>query len=144
MNRSEQKEALTEIIDMTLTTIKNLEENRGWLEANVESTIELFNSLEAIGGLASISEDDMISEIVDGFFEHELEEVYDLASNFEIEMDDYYNELSESRQVKHEECYVMLREVVEWLSPEFSNYESIDEAIESLENAVTELKQMKK
>lgn len=144
MNRTEQKEALTEIIDMTLTVIENLEEKRGWLATVITTTIELFNSLDAINGLMSFSEDDMLQEIVNVFFEYELEDVYELMTEFEQEMDIYYDELSESRQEKHEERYRMLPDIVESLNQTSSSYESIDEAIESLENAVTELKQMKK
>lgn len=144
MNRAEQKELLKHIIEVAKSTVNSLKSKEEWFEITLRKVEELWERLDDVGGLDDYDEQDIKESIIKNFFESELEELHDLAVDFQDNLDSYRDELSESRQESLSEKYFDLDEVVEKFNQSSAEYDDIENAVEHIEEAIVMLSEMRK
>ena len=143
MNRTEQKERLTDI----LLSIKDLKDELKSKINNVEVAFkkidDLTDSIYNIAQVDSWDEEQLKSDILKAIFEDILAPVHEEIYDFKSDLDSYMDEISESKQEALEEKYSNLEEVLEKFDVN-QEYDDIENALEYIEEAETMIKEMKK
>lgn len=151
MNRQEQKERIADIITKLEDAISAVKNYRGFVEeitGDYSSLLDKMNS-EGFGTDDVLQHDEeqfttlVVKEVL--INQGNLEEVQEDISDFKDEIQSYADELSESRAEKLEERYVNLEEVYDAIYALTSEDDvTVDSAIETMEENIIWLKEMKK
>ena len=140
MEKTVIRAQLNELIEEVEAIIESLDGKRDWYEG-IQHKLDDLN--QYVGDLDEYVFDisEVKESIVTAFFMKELEDTRSRVDAFQMEIEEYAEELSEGRALKVLEKYSDLDEVIDKLEP---YYENIDEAMEGLEKAVSLLKGIKK
>lgn len=144
MDREEQKERLQEIINLANETIKSLNNKEDWLQNVFIKIDELDNTINEFGSVDEWDEQDLKDSVSKALFEHELEQLYDEAVSFKEDIDSHMYDLTEKRRESLEERYSSLDDVVNKFYQSSSQYIEVYDVIENIQEAISELKLMKK
>lgn len=142
MNINEQKHILRKILNVADETIRIMTEKKEWLEGTILKVEELSERLSEYGDVGKFDENELIDSITNTFFENELSDLYELADSFRNEIDFYSSDLDEIQQETLEERYERLQEVCEKFDQSIGQYETIDNAIEHIEEGIDMLNEM--
>lgn len=151
MNRTEQKERLTDIITKIEDTISAVKNDCEFVEEVVSDYSALLEKLNSEGfdtdSIIQQSEEGFTSSIIEAILTNKgnIEEVQDDIRDFKEDINSYADEVSESRAEKLNERYINLDEVhdkVYFLTVD--DELTIDGVTETLQDCVEYLKEMKK
>lgn len=138
MNRTTQKELLSDILNM----IADLKDELANKESEVEAIFDQISQLgDSIYNLAQVDEWDeeelktnIIRAIVD---ESQMEEIHDMLYSFQSDLNEYMEEISETKRESLEERYADLETVLEMMQ-----YDDTDETLENVLDRVIETEQL--
>lgn len=136
MNRTEQKERLTDIIDKMQDAIDALNNNKDYVESVVENYIKVYDELSGEGyDILELDVDEFTSKVVSSILTNQanMDELQSEISEFKDEIESYTDEVSEARAEKLQERYGDLEEVYD------SIYALTDEDDVTLQDALDEL-----
>lgn len=144
MNRTEQKERLSDVLDM----IKDLKEELANKISDVDVAFKKIDDLgDTLYNIVQVDEwddEELKKNVIKAILEESyMMETRDLLYDFKSDLDSYMSEISESRQEKLEERYAELEEVIEKFEIGEDD-DSIESVIERVEEAEDVIKQMKK
>ncbi|WP_310877085.1 hypothetical protein [Priestia megaterium] len=144
MNRTEQKERLSDVLDM----IKDLKEELANKISDVDVAFKKIDDLgDTLYNIVQVDEwddEELKKNVIKAILEESyMMETRDLLYDFKSDLDSYMSEISENRQEKLEERYAELEEVIEKFEIGEDD-DSIESVIERVEEAEDVIKQMKK
>lgn len=149
MNRTEQKEKLTDIITKIEDAISAVKNSKPF----VEEVVNEFNSVleklerEGLNEVIELDGEQFNSQVVKAVLRDQanIEEIESDIDEFRDEIESYKDEISESRAEKLEERYADLDEVYDVISELTEDNEvTLEDVVEQLEEKVLWLKTMKK
>lgn len=150
MNRTEQKERLTDIIDAMSNAIVVLKDHTSFYEEMVQDYTDLYEKIDdqlTANSILELNEEEFASALTKSILEEhaDLDNLSAEIEEFKDDLEYYKEEISESRAEKLEERYGDLEEVYDSVYGLTEDGEiTLDIAIEVLEEKIVWLKQMKK
>ncbi len=147
MNRAEQKERLSEIIDTmedVISGLKNVKPEYNELVGDFEKIRQKMEN-EGYDQVLDFYTDEFSNKLSVVMLEHhtDIENLRDLIDSFNDDIESYADEISESRAEKLHDRYMDLEDIIDRLS--FSDEDIVLETIiETLEDDLQLIKNMKK
>ena len=146
MNRTEQKEAITDIIEKIENFIGDIEEKRPYVEDVCAKIDDLYGELiEGIEFDAEELKGNVLTTVLE--METSFSEVYEALDDFRNEIEDVMSDMNPEtkRYETMEERYMDLEDVCDWFN-DVSEYaeDSLDHVEDKANEAIQYLKEMKK
>lgn len=143
MDRTEQKERLSDI----LISIEDLKEELNEKIPEVEKVNtkidELADLMNDIGQIDTWDEEELKNNVLltifeDSYFQNIHNDIYD----FDTELKEYYEELSDSKREKLEEKYYDLEDVLLKFDYSEQGYDDIESALKGIDEAIEKIKEL--
>lgn len=142
MGLREQKAQLKDIIKLSENTIIAIRNKSEQYNALYDLAVKLNNELLDVEMEDVFDLEDFGTKFIDEFLTRELDDLSSQMEEIDNEIRDFISEQPERKQEILEERYFELDTVSEYFSQSQSQYESLDDAINGIEEAIHLLKQM--
>lgn len=142
MGLREQKAQLKDIIKLSENTIIAIRNKSEQYNALYDLAVKLNNDLLDAEMEDVFDLEEFGTKFINEFLTREFDDLSSQMDEIYNEIRDFISEQSERKQEVLEERYFELNTVLEYLSQSQSQYESLDDAINGIEEAIHLLKQM--
>lgn len=142
MGLREQKAQIKDLIKLSEETIKEIKNKSGQYNDIFNLAVRLNDELLDAELEDIFDLDDFGSTFIDNFLSRELDDIFSQLDDIYGEIQEFISEQSERKQEELEERYIDLDTVLELFSQSESEYRSLDDAINGIEEGIQLLKQM--